>query len=75
MNERPLPKFQQRRRIMTTRDGADYDSEEEEFFGLQRGLQGRRMDRQYNLEEHTLKYITHLPGDTDDDARRMRQYL
>eukprot|EP00971_Amphidinium_carterae_P149859 2970917-Amphidinium_carterae.1 len=38
-------------------------------------MSGLRINRQFNLEKHTLKYITHLPGDTEDDARRMRQYL
>eukprot|EP00971_Amphidinium_carterae_P188447 3740823-Amphidinium_carterae.1 len=28
----------------------------------------------YDLNQHTLKYITHLPGDTTEDDRRMNQY-
>eukprot|EP00971_Amphidinium_carterae_P026975 531938-Amphidinium_carterae.1 len=50
----------------TTRDDGD---ESDEYAA------GLRINHQYNLEEHTLQYITHLPGDTDEDARRMRQYI
>eukprot|EP00971_Amphidinium_carterae_P310124 6162442-Amphidinium_carterae.1 len=65
---RPPAKFQARRRRTTTRD----DDELDEYTD---GISGLHIDRQYNLEEHTLQYITHLPGDTEEDATRMRQYL
>eukprot|EP00971_Amphidinium_carterae_P247272 4910691-Amphidinium_carterae.1 len=65
---RPPAKFQMRRRRTTTTD----DDELDEFMD---GISGQHIDRQYNLEKHTLKYVTHLPGDTEEDATRMRQWL
>eukprot|EP00971_Amphidinium_carterae_P099057 1958875-Amphidinium_carterae.1 len=79
-DERPLPilvpKFQARRRRTTTRDVDDeLDEYADDHQGVQGGFSGLRINRQYNLEKHTLQYITHIPGDTEEDARRMRQYL
>eukprot|EP00971_Amphidinium_carterae_P084943 1680869-Amphidinium_carterae.1 len=80
-NERPPPRFQARRRRTSTRARDDYDDDEpDEYAGREHyeiigGTSGLRIHHQYNLEEHTLQYITHLPGDTEEDARRMRQYL
>eukprot|EP00971_Amphidinium_carterae_P066411 1315106-Amphidinium_carterae.1 len=60
--ERPPPKVSYRKRRSTTRD------EEEEETGPRDGL---RIHQKYDLTKHTLEYITHLPGDTPEDARRM----
>eukprot|EP00971_Amphidinium_carterae_P277936 5517134-Amphidinium_carterae.1 len=30
-------------------------------------------DRVYDLNEHNIEYLTHLPGDTQDDDKRLRQ--
>eukprot|EP00971_Amphidinium_carterae_P276744 5492140-Amphidinium_carterae.1 len=30
-------------------------------------------DRVYDLNEHNIEYLTHLPGDTQDDDKRLQQ--
>eukprot|EP00971_Amphidinium_carterae_P295851 5875573-Amphidinium_carterae.1 len=30
-------------------------------------------ERVYDLNEHNIKYLTHLPGDTKDDSEKIRQ--
>eukprot|EP00971_Amphidinium_carterae_P210114 4168397-Amphidinium_carterae.1 len=45
-----------------------HDEEEDE---LRDGLRAHHL---YDLNKHTLEYITHLPGDTAEDDRRMQQY-
>eukprot|EP00971_Amphidinium_carterae_P097569 1930585-Amphidinium_carterae.1 len=67
---RPPAKFITRRRRTTTT--AMDDDMLDEFTD---GISGQHIDRQYNLEERTLKLVTHLPGDTGEDATRMRQWL
>eukprot|EP00971_Amphidinium_carterae_P110583 2190561-Amphidinium_carterae.1 len=36
---------------------------------------GLRINQKYHLLKNTLEYITHLPGDTQEDAKRMEQIL
>eukprot|EP00971_Amphidinium_carterae_P273312 5424156-Amphidinium_carterae.1 len=60
--ERPPPRFQYRKRRTTTRD-----EEEEEIEAMYNA--GLRINQKYDLLKHTVEYITHLPGDTPDDAK------
>eukprot|EP00971_Amphidinium_carterae_P211725 4201316-Amphidinium_carterae.1 len=74
--ERPPPKVSYRRRS-TIRDDDEIDALtiHNDHQGVQGPRDGLRINQKYDLQKNTLEYITHLPGDTEEDARRMRQYL
>eukprot|EP00971_Amphidinium_carterae_P319439 6348653-Amphidinium_carterae.1 len=38
-------------------------------------MEAGQNDRIYDLNEETLEYITHLPGDTAEDDNRLRQIV
>eukprot|EP00971_Amphidinium_carterae_P152427 3020666-Amphidinium_carterae.1 len=76
VNERPPPKVSYRRRS-TLRDDDETDAltAHSDHQGVQGSRDGLHINHKYDLQKNTLEYITHLPGDTSEDARRMEQIL
>eukprot|EP00971_Amphidinium_carterae_P200859 3985944-Amphidinium_carterae.1 len=77
VHERPPPRSSYRRTIRDE-DEIDAWTAYSDHQGAQGPRAGLRINQQYDLLKNTLdslEYITHLPGDTAEDARRMEQIL
>eukprot|EP00971_Amphidinium_carterae_P253433 5031508-Amphidinium_carterae.1 len=77
--ERPPPKVSYRKRRSMTRDEEEEEIDALTMYSDHQGVQGPRaglrINQKYDLLKNTLEYITHLPGDTSEDAKRMEQIL
>eukprot|EP00971_Amphidinium_carterae_P148755 2949475-Amphidinium_carterae.1 len=69
--ERPPPKSSYRRTTARDDDEIDALTVHNDHQAAQWPRDGLRINHRYDLQKNTLEYITHLPGDTEDDARRM----